>query len=83
MTVDDLTFDDRGLIPCVVQQYDTGEVLIVRRKDDAYVALNEEGDEVARVVPTDATWEAEINNSYRTHVDGAALIAAAEVLTQD
>lgn len=36
---------------------DTGEVLIVRRKDDAYVALNEEGDEVARVVPTDATWE--------------------------
>ena len=61
---------------------DTGEVLIVRRKDDAYVALNEEGDEVARVVPTDATWEAEINNSYRTHVDGAALIAAAEVLTQ-
>lgn len=62
---------------------DTGEVLIVRRKDDAYVALNEEGDEVARVVPTDATWEAEINNSYRTHVDGAALIAAAEVLTQD
>lgn len=62
---------------------DTGEVLIVRCKDDAYVALNEEGDEVARVVPTDATWEAEINNSYRTHVDGAALIAAAEVLTQD
>ena len=29
MTVDDLTFDDRGLIPCVVQQYDTGEVLMV------------------------------------------------------
>jgi hypothetical protein len=62
---------------------DGAERDIVRRKDDAYVALNEEGDEVARVVPTDATWEAEINNSYRTHVDGAALIAAAEVLTQD
>lgn len=24
-----LRFDDRGLIPCVVQQYDTGEVLMV------------------------------------------------------
>lgn len=24
-----LTFDDRGLIPCVVQQHDTGEVLMV------------------------------------------------------
>ena len=29
MTIDDLTFDDRGLIPAVVQQYDTGEVLMV------------------------------------------------------
>lgn len=27
--IDELTFDDRGLIPCVVQQYDTGEVLMV------------------------------------------------------
>ena len=25
----DLTYDARGLIPCVVQQYDTGEVLMV------------------------------------------------------
>ena len=25
----DLKFDDRGLIPAVVQQYDTGEVLMV------------------------------------------------------
>ena len=29
MSVDDLRFDERGLIPCVVQQYDTGEVLMV------------------------------------------------------
>ena len=29
MTIDDLTFDDRRLIPAVVQQYDTGEVLMV------------------------------------------------------
>ena len=29
MGIDDLTFDERGLIPCVVQQYDTGEVLMV------------------------------------------------------
>ncbi len=29
MTIDELKFDDRGLIPAVVQQYDTGEVLMV------------------------------------------------------
>lgn len=27
--IDELTFDDRGLIPAVVQQHDTGEVLMV------------------------------------------------------
>ena len=27
--VSSLRFDDRGLIPCVVQQFDTGEVLMV------------------------------------------------------
>ena len=27
--IDGLAFDDRGLIPCVVQQYETGEVLMV------------------------------------------------------
>lgn len=26
---DELAFDEQGLIPCVVQQYDTGEVLMV------------------------------------------------------
>lgn len=29
MTEDELKFDGRGLIPAVVQQYDTGEVLMV------------------------------------------------------
>lgn len=29
MSIDELSFDGRGLIPCVVQQYDTGEVLMV------------------------------------------------------
>ena len=29
MNIDDLRFDDRGLITCVVQQHDTGEVLMV------------------------------------------------------
>ena len=29
MEIDELTFDAQGLIPCVVQQYDTGEVLMV------------------------------------------------------
>ena len=51
---------------------DTGEVLIVRRNGDAYVALNEEGNEVARIVPTDAVWAVEINDPYRAHVDEAA-----------
>ena len=61
----------------------TGEVLIVPRNGDAYVALNEEGNEVARIVPTDAVWAVEINDPYRAHVDEAAFIAAAEVLGQD
>lgn len=29
MTIDDVRYDDRGLIPAVVQQWDTGEVLMV------------------------------------------------------
>lgn len=29
MEIDELKFDTQGLIPCVVQQYDTGEVLMV------------------------------------------------------
>ena len=29
MTIDDVKYDDRGLIPAVVQQWDTGEVLMV------------------------------------------------------
>ena len=29
MTLDDLRFDDNGLIPAIVQQHDTGEVLMM------------------------------------------------------
>ena len=29
MSIDELSFDGRGLVPCVVQQHDTGEVLMV------------------------------------------------------
>ena len=29
MEIDELKFDAQGLIPCVVRQYDTGEVLMV------------------------------------------------------
>lgn len=29
MSIDELSFDGRDLIPCVVQQHDTGEVLMV------------------------------------------------------
>ena len=33
MTPEELTFDERGLIPAVVQEADTGEVLIVAWMD--------------------------------------------------
>lgn len=39
MKVDDLKFDARGLIPCVIQQYDTGEVLMVAWMNAESVAL--------------------------------------------
>jgi phosphoribosyl-AMP cyclohydrolase len=45
--IDDLRFDENGLIPAVVQQYDTGEVLMV-----AY--MNAES--LARTLETGATW---------------------------
>ena len=34
-----LTYDARGLIPCVVQQYDTGEVLMVAWMNEESVGL--------------------------------------------
>jgi phosphoribosyl-AMP cyclohydrolase len=42
-----LTFDDKGLIPAVVQQHDTGEVLMV-------AWMNEEA--VRRTLETRSTW---------------------------
>jgi phosphoribosyl-ATP pyrophosphohydrolase/phosphoribosyl-AMP cyclohydrolase len=38
MTPDDLTYDERGLIPAVVQEAETGEVLMVAWMDRAAVA---------------------------------------------
>ena len=35
----DLRYDARGLIPCVVQQYDTGEVLMVAWMNEESVGL--------------------------------------------
>lgn len=49
MGIDDLTFDERGLIPCVVQQYDTGEVLMV-------AWMNEESLELTRTTGTTWFW---------------------------
>lgn len=40
-----LRFDDRGLIPAVVQQHDTGEVLMVAWMDQTAVARTLEGGE--------------------------------------
>ena len=34
-----LTYDERGFIPCVVQQYDTGEVLMVAWMNEESVGL--------------------------------------------
>ena len=34
-----LAYDERGLIPCVVQQYDTGEVLMVAWMNEESVGL--------------------------------------------
>ncbi|MDP9023201.1 MAG: phosphoribosyl-AMP cyclohydrolase [Actinomycetota bacterium] len=39
MSITDLRFDDRGLIPAVVQQHDTGEVLMVAWMSDESLAL--------------------------------------------
>ena len=38
MTPDDLTYDSAGLVPAVVQQHDTGEVLMVAWMDREAVA---------------------------------------------
>ncbi len=45
--VEDLNFDDKGLIPAVVQQYDTHEVLMV-----AYMNV----ESVAKTLETGKTW---------------------------
>ena len=47
LSIEDLKFDDAGLIPAVVQQYDTHEVLMV-----AY--MNRES--VAKTLATGKTW---------------------------
>ena len=45
MTPDDLTYDDAGLVPAVVQQHDTGEVLMVAWMDRDAVAETLRGGE--------------------------------------
>ena len=42
MRIDELAFDDRGLIPCIVQQHDTGEVLMMAWMNEESVALTVE-----------------------------------------
>ena len=39
MRIDELAFDDRGLIPCIVQQHDTGEVLMMAWMNEESVQL--------------------------------------------
>lgn len=45
--MDDLKFDERGLIPAIVQQYDTGEVLMM-----AYM----NADSLKHTLETKTTW---------------------------
>ena len=45
--IDDLTYDDAGLIPAVVQQHDTGEVLMVAHMNR---------DALAKTLETRRTW---------------------------
>ena len=44
-TAAELKYDNRGLIPCVVQQYDTGEVLMVAWMNEESVGLTLKTDE--------------------------------------
>lgn len=42
MSIDELSFDERGLIPAVVQQYDTGDVLMVAWMNAESLRLTQE-----------------------------------------
>ena len=42
MSETQLKFDDRGLLPCVVQQYDTGDVLMVAWMNAESIELTKE-----------------------------------------
>ena len=42
MRIDELAFDDRGLIPCIVQQHDTGEVLMMAWMNAESIRLTQE-----------------------------------------
>jgi phosphoribosyl-AMP cyclohydrolase len=45
LDLDAVSFDDRGLVPAVVQQHDTGEVLMVAWMDHASLQRTVEGGE--------------------------------------
>ena len=68
MGIDDLRFDEHGLIPCVVQQYDTGEVLMV-------AWMNAESFELTRETGTTWFWSRSRqelwNNTLLVKVDAA------------
>lgn len=42
MEIDELKFDERGLIPCIVQQYDSGEVLMMAWMNAESLRLTQE-----------------------------------------
>lgn len=74
MSIDDLRFDERGLIPCVVQQYDTGEVLMVAWMNAESLELTREtGNHLVLVALASRTLEQRFNERKHSGGQGAVL----------
>lgn len=84
--LDELTFDDRGLIPAVVQQHDTGEVLMVAWMSPESLALTlERGETVFWSRSRQEIWHKGATSgntqavcSIRYDCDGDTLLVAVE-----
>jgi phosphoribosyl-ATP pyrophosphohydrolase/phosphoribosyl-AMP cyclohydrolase len=71
MTLDDLRFDERGLIPAVVQEADTGELLMVAWMDRAALAATlQHGRSHFWSRSRQTLWEKGETSGHRQHVEG-------------
>jgi phosphoribosyl-ATP pyrophosphohydrolase/phosphoribosyl-AMP cyclohydrolase len=81
MTPDDLTFDERGLIPAVVQEAETGEVLMVAWMDRAALrATLETGLTHFWSRSRQTLWRKGETSGHRQHVQGVYLDCDADTL---